>query len=117
MRGIAQYKKSRVESASQQQILVLLVRTAVQKLYEVEDVLDQPSELTPRLHHVRAIFLELRQALDHELAPELCSNLSRVYGWIIRETLSVPSEPERLEPLVQVVESLLVSWETAVNEA
>ena len=117
MRGIAQYEKSRVETASQQQVVVLLARTAYRKLVEAEDVLDQPSALNARLHHVRAIFMELNQALDHDLAPELCANLSRLYVWAIKETLSIPAEPERLPPLQRVVGSLLESWESAVSEA
>ena len=116
MRGIAQYQKSRVQAASQQQILVMLVRTAYRKLIEAEDLLDDHAELNARLHHVRAIFMELNQALDHEMAPELCTNLSRLYMWSIRETMSIPAEPERLPPLQRVVGNLLESWETAVNE-
>ena len=116
MRGIAQYKKSRVEAASQQQVLVMLVQTAVRKLYEAEDLSGEPAELTKRLHHVRAIFIELSQALDHDVAPELCANLAELYSWVIRETVAIPTEPERLQPLLRVVENLMESWEMAVAE-
>ncbi len=115
MRGIAQYQKSRIEAASQQQIMIMLVRTAYRKLIEAEDLLDQPAELTQCLHHVRAILLELNHALDHDLAPELCAKLSRLYVWGVKETIAIPTEPERLDALQKVVASLLEGWEAAVS--
>ena len=115
MRGIAEYQKSRIEAASQQQIMVMLVRTAYRKLIEAEDLFDQPAELTKCLHHVRAILLELNHALDHEVLPELSARLSQLYVWGVRETMAIPGEPERLVPLQRVIATLLEGWESAVT--
>ncbi len=114
MRGIASYQKNRVQAASQSQLLVMLLRKAVLKLDEAQrchEAEDWPG-WQAALHHVRAIYSELVFGLDHEVAPELCDNLRRLYVWCIRElnAASTGRQLERLAGVQRVCRTLLDGW-------
>jgi len=91
MRGIAAYKSSNVQSASPQRIIVMLYQAALLRLTKGSDALEvgEHDDVLAHSRHVRAIITELRAALDHGVAPELCSHLDRIYGWSILELAQV----------------------------
>ena len=91
MRGIAAYKSSNVQSASPQRIIVMLYQAALLRLTKASDALEDGGydDVLAHSRHVRAIITELRAALDHEVAPELCAHLDRIYGWCTLELAQV----------------------------
>ena len=120
MKGLARYKKVGVQSASNGQVLVMLMRGAMLKLDEAADSVEvDPKSAVERLRTVRKIYGELLAALDDSHAPEVCGNLRRLYTWCIRELAHAERDLDRSKILGvgQVTETLLEAWTGAIAEA
>lgn len=117
MRGIASYQSTRKNSASPAQIVLMLLQTAVQRLTRASDTGSVGSSSWYRdLHHVREIFLELKNGLDFDAAPTLCARLVRIYDWSMRELVRAGRDRDT-EPVLGVLRStttLLEGWNDAV---
>ena len=84
MRAVNAYRRVDLESAPKSQI--------VDRLFErfARDVDDTRAALAKRdikgkaasIDHAAAIVAELRAALDHSIAPELCANMDALYGLV-----------------------------------
>jgi flagellar biosynthetic protein FliS len=106
----------------------MLYQAAVVRLdIAVESLEEGDTEtFSDRTRNVREIIGELLSALDHEAAPELCSNLSRLYTWAIRELASAvrsSTDPEEVENAIsharnvrKVMAELLEGWEQVVQD-
>jgi len=116
MKGIGAYRAAR-KKASPEQLVLLLYREALRRL---EGLADAPAD-DPRwikdTHHVRAILLELSDALDPKEAPELCKQLGALYAFCMSELVTAGSErdPARIEPVKKVVRDLHDGWEAVVK--
>jgi flagellar protein FliS len=114
MRGIAEYKAVNLGSASKEELVVMLFEAAIRHQIQASDLFDEDSytEAREHLRLVREIFGELLCSLDHEVAPELSSRLSRLYTWLIGEVAraGMDKSSERLENTVEVCENLLEGW-------
>ncbi|MFO0565978.1 MAG: flagellar export chaperone FliS [Polyangiaceae bacterium] len=66
-----------------------------------------------------AVVSELYIALDHEVAPELCSNLAGVYGFCMDRIMhaNVRGSPEAIDDVLRVLSPLREAWQTAVPAA
>jgi len=134
MRGIAAYKSSNVQSASPQRIIVMLYQAALLRLTRCSEGLETSDndEVLANSRHVRAIITELRAALNHEVAPELCAHLDRIYGWSTLELAqverasntratqdlpegelasAVEADVQRINGVYKALEVLLDGWE------
>jgi flagellar protein FliS len=67
----------------------------------------------------RAIIFELDIALDHEAFPELCRNLTGVYGFCLDRLLAVSRERtvKPIDEVIRVLSPLYQAWEVAVPQA
>lgn len=120
MRGIQRYRANRVESAPPIQIVVMLYQEAVHRLTRALQLLedgDATSQLVADLHHVREIYTELRFALDHDASPELCDELTRIYGWTIEQLIVAGRERAKqpIEDVLKVTMTLLEGWQAVAN--
>ncbi len=117
MRGVARYQNTQKTVASPAQIVLMLLQTAIQRLTRASDPASVGSSAWYRdLHRVREILLELKFALDHEAAPNLCERLANVYDWSMKELVRAGSE-RNTEPVINVLRSttsLLEGWNTVV---
>lgn len=114
MRGIHAYKQRRVSTASPARIIEMLFQEAVHRLTRALHTLDvEGSAWQKDLHHVRSIYVELLGALDHEVAPEMCGNLQRLYTWVIEELVVAGAEadPGRIRAVLKVTTTLLEGWQ------
>ena len=115
-KGIGAYRAAR-KQASPEQLVLLLYREALRRLGGlVEAPADDPRWVADT-HHVRAILLELNDALDAGEAPELCAQLQRLYGWCMSELVAAGRErqPERIVAVQKVVRDLHDGWEAVVK--
>jgi flagellar protein FliS len=65
-----------------------------------------------------AILGELRSTLDHEVAPELCERLDRLYVFF-QEQLSRANcqmDPGPIDPVVRMLGDLREAWAQAVTQ-
>ncbi len=111
------YRTVRVESASPARVLeevferieldCELARTAIQD----ENLADRCKALSHALKLVGA----LEASLDEELAPELCGNLKRLYGYVRTQLVdaNVSAEVPSLDNAVQVIRDIHESFRAA----
>ena len=66
-----------------------------------------------------AIIAELDLALDHEVSPELCRNLSALYGFCIDRLIlaSRTAAPAPVDEVIRVLTPLYEAWQVAVPAA
>jgi len=121
MNGIARYQTVHTTTATQEELVVLAFEAAVRHQTKAIAAKQKRDHLATARHlrTVRGIFGELLAALDHEVAPELCRNLSRLYVWLIGELARVPSDPGpgRLNHTLAVTETLLEGWKHSFRKA
>jgi flagellar protein FliS len=110
------YKEALYENAPPLKIVHLLYEGALRFLAQAEalDPIADPGRFGERLRRADRIVSELRLSLAHEQAPELCTHLSSLYGFVERRIqdalLERTSEP--LADARSVLELLLVAWKT-----
>ena len=110
MYGSTSYTTVSQQSASQEQLVILLYERAIRgQLSAIESLTESDrAAASPELRRCREIFVELAGALDHDAAPELAGNLHRLYMWLIRQmlTASRTGEATAVEDALEVTESL-----------
>ena len=114
------YRAAQIESASPGQILLALYegcirfcRTA-QVQIEAGDVAGKGQAISRAV----AILGELRSTLDHEVAPEQCDSLERLYVFI-QQQLSLANirlHAGAIAPVIRILGDLRDAWHTAIGE-
>jgi flagellar secretion chaperone FliS len=87
MKAHARYKSNSLQTASKENLMVLLFQKALGNLTvcEAGDWSKNNNELYDLADRAMAIVLELRSSLNHDVAPELCDQLDNLYGFVVAE--------------------------------
>ncbi|MDD9942522.1 MAG: flagellar export chaperone FliS [Myxococcales bacterium] len=110
----AQYRAATVETASPVQIVVRLYDAAIRFLTQAEQAgkENKPNERNAKLRRAHAIVTELQASLVHTHAPELCSDLDRLYEYVLhtitQSTLS--NGTEQVASAIKVMRELRAAW-------
>lgn len=114
------YQNVNVQTATPGQILLRLYEGAIRFTRQAQDAIKagDPAEKGKYISKTMAIIDEFITALDHETAPELCSNLERLYLFLIDQLTLANSkmDPEPLDVVLQHLSSLQEAWQQAVNQ-
>lgn len=119
MRAFNAYRRTSVESAPNEELVVLLVENAVQRI----DRADAHMEANDRaawnreLHFVRAIFLELLGAFDADAPPEIAGPVCTTYRWILHHAQTAARTGDRAElaRVREVVATMSDTWSRALR--
>lgn len=121
MSAIASYRRTLLEHASNEDLLVLLVGEAVRREALAAECIatGDYDGLVAHVHVARAIFMELRLAFDPAEAPHLARSLLDTYGWCIHHLTAVvrtrdPAVMAEIQRVTAVVEE---TWSKAVEIA
>ena len=119
--NVNRYKKNKVLLSEPGEILLALYDGAIKfcKQARIAIETNNPAQKGQKIGGVMAILTELSATLDHDRAPELCENLSRLYDYLI-DRLQEASSEMKLEPLDEVtthLEKLRETWGEAVRVA
>jgi len=114
------YRAAQIESASPGQILLALydgcIRFchAAQAQIEAGDVPGKGQSISRAV----AILGELRSTLDHEVAPELCDSLERLYVFFQQQLslANIRMDAGAIAPVVRILGDLRDAWRTAIGE-
>ena len=121
MRGIQSYRRSTIEGASNEELLILFIEKAISTQEEADGAMERGDRRAwqESIHKARAIFVELRSFLDHSLAPEITANLDRTYRWCIHHLTTSAKEGDRamLAEVRRVTGLLHNTWVDAVRLA
>ena len=108
------YKESLFESAPPLKIVHMLYEGAIRFLTQASqtDPQAEPALFAENLRRAERIVAELRLSLDHEQAPELCSDLNSLYTFVERliQDALIDREATPLSEAVDILETLLEGW-------
>lgn len=109
-----QYQNTRVTTGSPLEVVVSLYEGAIRALREAT-VHHERGEIAKRglaMSRAHAIVSELSLTLDHERAPELSSDLARLYDFVLRtiSEATMKADPMQLVPAIHVLTQLHSAW-------
>ena len=115
---VKQYQKSSIETASREQILIMLYDGAIQFLNKAKTALQNNEIEDAHNNIIRAenIIQEFIDSLDKEVAPQLAQNLTSLYEYFIRR-LTYANMKKQVAPINEVLnylKSLKATWEQAI---
>ena len=104
---VKQYQKSSIETASREQILIMLYDGAIQFLNKAKIAMQNKEiEATHNnLMGAQNIIQEFINSLDREVAPQLAENLTSLYEYFIRRLIHANIKRE-MEPIDEVLKYL-----------
>lgn len=119
MRAIASYRKTNIESAPNEELIVMLVEAALRR----EDAADAAMERKDRtgwlmeIHGARSVFVELLVALDPTAQPDVARALADTYRWIMHHLTESgrTGDRARLAEVRNVTETVRVMWTNALR--
>ncbi|MBF0408394.1 MAG: flagellar export chaperone FliS [Candidatus Riflebacteria bacterium] len=113
------YKKTQVESASPEALILMLYDGALRFMSQAEEAFAEKN--LERIHNllirVQAIFSELLATLDKDRGGEIAKNLERLYVFFL-EKLSdsnIRKDPEPMNQIRPLVENLRQTWAEAMK--
>ena len=113
------YKKTSVESASPEKLLLMLYEGAI-KFTKKAILCAEANDVAGRCENIgRAydIVLELMNTLDHKVGGEVAENLERLYMFITDELTraNITGKVDHLQSVVKILETLYEGWCEAVE--
>ncbi len=115
---VKQYQKSSIETASREQILIMLYDGAIQFLNKAKIAMQNKEiEATHNnLMGAQNIIQEFINSLDREVAPQLAENLTSLYEYFIRRLIhaNIKREMEPIDEVLKYLKSLKATWEKAI---
>lgn len=119
MNGIAAYNRTRIESAPQEQLLVMLLEKALEKerAARAAKLAGDRVRWQAALHHARAVFIELNNVLDHTEAPEITRQLSITWTWCTHQLMAVAKSGDLtvLDKVEEVTRMMHTTWLQALE--
>ncbi len=115
---VKQYQKSSIETASKEQILIMLYDGAIQFLNKAKsDMAEKKLESAHNnLVSAQKIIQEFIDSMDREVAPQLAQNLISLYEYFIRRLIyaNVKRQIEPIDEVLSFLKSLKATWEQAI---
>ena len=116
---IQQYQKANIETASREQILIMLYDGCIQFLNKAKIALTSKNieDLHNNLMGAQKILNEFINTLDHEVAPQLSANLQSLYEYFIRRLVqaNIKRQMEPIDEVLKLVKNLRNTWAKAIE--
>ncbi len=115
---VKQYQKASIETASREQILIMLYDGAIQFLNKAKAAINnnEIENAHNSLMGAQNIIQEFINSLDREVAPQLVDNLTSLYEYFIRRLIqaNMKREIEPIDEVLKYLKSLKATWEKAI---
>lgn len=116
---VKKYQKLNIETASREQILIMLYDGAIQFLNKAKIAINNNNieEAHNNLISTQNIIYEFINSLDREVAPDLAARLTSLYEYFIRRLVEANMKKE-IAPIDEVLgflKSLKATWEKAIE--
>lgn len=117
--GLGAYKKTSVETASKEQILLMLYQAAIKHCKKSIEAIES-NNLVKKGEHIgklQDIVIELLNSLDFEVGGEVAKELSVLYDYILYSTTqaNLNKDKKPLEGVLSVLNTLYEGWNEAVK--
>lgn len=114
------YKTASVTSASKEKLLLMLYEAAIRFTKKAQQAMEDNDIAERGLNIGKAfdIVIELNSTLNHEVAPELASNLEQLYMFITDQYTKANAygDKEAIANALKILEVLHKGWEEAVEK-
>ena len=115
---VKQYQKSSIETASREQILIMLYDGAIQFLNKAKIAIENKEyeAIHNNLMGAQNIIQEFINSMDREIAPQLAENLISLYEYFIRRLIqaNMKRQIEPIDEVLKYLKSLKATWEQAI---
>jgi flagellar protein FliS len=117
--GLGAYKKTSVETASREQILLMLYQAAIKNCKKAMDAIEQKdlSKKGESIGKLQDIIIELMNSLDFKVGGEVAKELSALYDYMLysstQANINIDKKP--LEGVLGVLNTLYSGWVEAVK--
>ncbi len=113
-----QYQKASIETASKEQILIMLYDGAIQYLNKAKIAM-QNKEIENTHNNIMGaekIIQEFINSMDRQVAPQLAENLISLYEYFIRRLVqaNIKKQVEPIDEVLTYLKSLKATWEQAI---
>ena len=117
--GLGAYKKTSVETASKEQILLMLYQAAIKNCKKAMDAIDQKNiaKKGEYIGKMQDIVVELSNSLDLEVGGEVARELSSLYDYILYASTqaNIKIDKAQLEGCLRVLNTLYDGWTEAIK--
>lgn len=108
------YLRTKVLTASPEELRLMLIEGSIRFMREGREAMDSKNYEAQyeALSNAKNILLELMGSMRHEIAPELCGNLERLYTYLYRTLVEAGFErdPAKVDEVVQLMEYERETW-------
>lgn len=117
--GYGAYKKTSVNTASKEQILLMLYQAAIKNCKKAIEAIEQ-KQIAKKGEHIgklQDIVIELNNSLDFEVGGKVAEDLSALYDYILFASTqaNIKIETEQLYGCLDVLNTLYDGWKEAVR--
>jgi flagellar secretion chaperone FliS len=118
--GLGAYKKTSVETASKEQILLMLYQAAIKNCKKAIEAIEQKN-IAKKGEHIgkmQDIIVELSNSLDFEVGGEVAKELSSLYDYILYSSTqaNIKIDKTHLEGCLKVLNTLYDGWAEAIKQ-
>jgi len=117
--GLGAYKKTSVETASKEQILLMLYQAAIKNCKKAIEAIEA-KDLVKKgesIGKLQDIVIELLNSLDFEVGGEIAKELSVLYDYILYSSTqaNLNKDKKPLEGILNVLTTLYSGWTEAIK--
>ncbi len=117
--GLGAYKKTSVQTASKEQILLMLYQAAIKNCKKAIEAINN-NDVQKKGEHVgklQDIVIELNNSLDFEVGGDVARELSSLYDYVLYSSTqaNIKIDVEPLEGCLRVLTTLYDGWAQAIK--
>lgn len=117
--GLGAYKKTSVQTASKEQVLLMLYQAAIKNCKKAIEAIEakQVAKKGEFIGKLQDIIIELNNSLDHEVGGDISKELSSLYDYMIYSSTqaNIKIDKEPLVGVLGVLNTLYDGWASAVK--
>ncbi len=117
--GLGAYKKTSVQTASKEQILLMLYQAAIKNCKKAVEAIEQGNVQKKGEHigKLQDIVIELNNSLDFEVGGDVARELASLYDYVLYSSTqaNIKIEKEPLEGCLRVLKTLYDGWAQAIK--
>ncbi len=114
------YKKTSVESASKEKLLLLLYEGAIRYVKKAIMAIESKNiaERGMNVGYAYDVIMELNNTLNHEVGGELAKSLEQLYMFMTDQLIkaNIAADKEKLQGVLRVLETLYDGWVQAIEK-
>ncbi len=116
---IGAYKKTSVNTASKEQVLLMLYQAAIKNCKRAIDAIEENKipEKGEYIGKLQDIVIELMNSLDHEIGGEISKELESLYEFIIHQSTqaNINFDKAPLNGVLNILNTLYEGWDKAIK--